>query len=419
MKGIFVLIGGLGDSSNSQLNEMTPLEAAFTPNLDFLATRGKLGYMFSTSPGETPPTEAALLSIFQNNPKCVLRSYLESVGVGLKLNQGDLVFRVNFGTVGSFEKGEIIDRRVGRTLATKEVKSLSNSINKINFPIIFEFIPTDNYKGVLVFRGNYSEIKISGNDSSYVNSSGMEVSGLEACSPLNRSRGSSEAAEMVNDFVHEVRILLSNHPVNQKREKKGFLPANYLFLRSPSVARASLKKYSKWGSANYTVLERGFSKASGMSNFNFKYPKFKGVDSYRNLWDGLRKAASHAERMINKNFDKFDYFYVHFKEVDIPGHDNKPFEKKAMIEYLDKTFFRYLARIAPMKKLRVVVTGDHSTCCKMKAHSSDPVPVLFYDGSLPDGKKTFNERAAKAGSMNRIIGCDLLSRTGFIKKKTK
>lgn len=418
MKGIFVVIGGLGDSSNAQLNEMTPLEAAFTPNLDFLATRGELGHMFATSPGETPSTENSLLSIFQNKPKCVSRSYLEAVGAGLKLQQGDLVFRVNFGTIGSFEKGEVIDRRVGRTLTTREARVLSKVINKINFPVPFEFVPTDNYKGILVFRGNYSDINISGNDFTYVYSSGLESAKLEVCSPLNRSRVSSEAAEMVNEFIHEVRVVLSNHFVNQRREKKGLLPANYLFLRSPSVTRIPLKEYPRWVSANYTVLERGFSKTSGMSNFNFKYPKFKGVDSYGNLWDGLKKAVRHAERILNKNLDKFDYFYVHFKETDIPGHDNKPFEKKAMIEYLDKTFFRYLVRIAPMKKLRVVVTGDHSTCCKMKSHSSDPVPVLLYNGLLLDGKKVFNEKTAKSGSLRRIIGCDLFEKTGFVRTRS-
>ncbi|MEK6832490.1 MAG: hypothetical protein AABY32_00455, partial [Nanoarchaeota archaeon] len=37
MKGILVILDGLGDLPNKQLNDMTPLEAAQTPNLDFLA----------------------------------------------------------------------------------------------------------------------------------------------------------------------------------------------------------------------------------------------------------------------------------------------------------------------------------------------------------------------------------------------
>ena len=35
MKGIFVIIDGMGDLPHSLLNGKTPLEAAHTPNMDF------------------------------------------------------------------------------------------------------------------------------------------------------------------------------------------------------------------------------------------------------------------------------------------------------------------------------------------------------------------------------------------------
>jgi len=50
MKGVFVIMDGLGDLPNHQLNDLTPLEAAKTPNLDFLSTRGELGYLYPVKP---------------------------------------------------------------------------------------------------------------------------------------------------------------------------------------------------------------------------------------------------------------------------------------------------------------------------------------------------------------------------------
>jgi len=39
MKGILVILDGIGDLPCKQLDGKTPLEAAEMPNLDFLATR--------------------------------------------------------------------------------------------------------------------------------------------------------------------------------------------------------------------------------------------------------------------------------------------------------------------------------------------------------------------------------------------
>jgi 2,3-bisphosphoglycerate-independent phosphoglycerate mutase len=81
---------------------------------------------------------------------------------------------------------------------------------------------------------------------------------------------------------------------------------------------------------------------------------------------------------------------------------------------LDKTFFKFLRKIAPPNKIKVVVTGDHSTPCKLKNHSADPVPVLFYNFGIPQEKK-FNESEARKGKLGKILGKDLFKKVGFVK----
>jgi 2,3-bisphosphoglycerate-independent phosphoglycerate mutase len=85
-----------------------------------------------------------------------------------------------------------------------------------------------------------------------------------------------------------------------------------------------------------------------------------------------------------------------------------------MLEYIDKTLFNFLRKFAPPNNIKVVITADHSTPCKLKNHSADPVPVLFFNGSIPKEKK-FNETEARKGLLGRINGKELLGKIGFLK----
>ena len=414
MKGVFVIIDGLGDLPNSKLGDKTPLEDAQTPNLDFLATRGMLGYMYPVKPNFIPESDEAIVSIFGNDLISSSRGQLEARGTDLKLTRGDLAFRVNFSTIDSLDKGNIIDRRAGRTLTTAEANSLAKAINKIKLSCKFEFKATLQHRAVLVFRGGFSE-DISGNDSTYVQGINSASSKISKCKALEDDENSQYSVNVVNEFLEKAYEVLKDHPVNIQRKKKGLLPANFLMIRGPGIEPPKLKRYPKWISSNYMPLEIGFSNVCGIKNFAFEYPKLKGIDAYENLWKGLRKACKHSIATLKKNLKRADYMYIHLKETDLPGHDNKPLEKKLMIEYIDLTLFRYLRKIAPPNKIQVVVTGDHSTPCKLKMHSADPVPVLFYNlGKIPSAKK-FCETECRKGKLGRMNGNELFQKVGFVK----
>ncbi|MDA3837132.1 MAG: hypothetical protein PF542_05920 [Nanoarchaeota archaeon] len=412
MKGIFVVIGGLSDGEVRQLGGKTPLEAAYTPNLDFLATRGQMANVYPIKQGYVPTNKESILSYFDNEADAASLGWLEARGAGLELSNGDLALRVNLGTINSIENGEIIDRRAGRTLSFKESKKLSKAINKMNFPHEFEFVMTQGHRGVLVFRGNYSD-SIVGNDLTYSKGVNQCIDKISYCAARNKDKLSLDTAEILNEFIYEAHVILNEHSVNKKRRSRGLLPANYLFVRGGGVATPKLKRLKHWVSCAYSPVSKGISKYSGMKTYPFKYPKLKGIDVYKNLWDGLRLGIAHSQKIIKKNMKKENYAFVYFPEVDVCGLDNKPFEKKAILEYLDKTFFRFLSKLATMNNLKVVVTGDCTTVSKLKAHSSDPVPIMLYDGQLPRERKYFNEISSRKGVLKRMVGCDLLKRVGF------
>ena len=413
MKGILVLIDGLGDLPCRQLNDKTPLESADTPNLDFIAARGEMGMMYSVKPGFIPESDEAIVAIFGNKQIDSTRGQLEARGADLKLARGDLAFRANFASIDSLEKGNILDRRVGRTLTTDEAEILSKSLNKINMPVEFIFKPTIQHRAVLVFKGGFSD-NVSGNDSTYIQGMTLPATKTGYCKALDDDENSQYSANITNEFIEKAFEVLNNHPINQERRKKGLLPANYLLIRGAGIEVPKLKLYRKWASFAYMPLEIGFSKLSGMSLYDFEYPKLKTLDAYKNLHDGLEKACDFSIKMIKKLKDDFNYIYLHLKETDLPGHDNKPIEKKIMIEYIDKTLFKFLREFAPPNKIKVAVTGDHSTTCKLKGHSADPVPVLLYDDSELR-EKHFSESNAEKGKLGKFNGNDFIKKIGFDK----
>lgn len=451
MKGILVILDGIGDLPCRQLDDKTPLEAAETPNLDFLATRGEMGYMYPVRPGFIPESDEAIISIFGNELINSSRGQLEARGADIKLTRGDLALRANFATIDSLKQGNIIDRRAGRTLTTAEAEELAKALNKIKLPCKFIFKPTIQHRGILVFRGGFSD-NITGNDSTYSKGEAKAAEKIGSFTAMDDDENSQYTVNIVREFADKAFKVLNIHPVNEERRRKGLLPANYLLVRGPGIEQPKLRYYKRWLSVAYMPLEIGFSKISGMDVFSFDYPRLKSLDSYENLREGLEKACNFSIKILKKHHKDFDYAYLHIKETDLPGHDNKPVEKKLMIEYIDKTLFKFLREFAPPKRIRIVVTADHSTPSKLKAHSADPVPVLLYNAKPPRAKnritaflqtatqkipihliktseekekgshfpekmskEKFCEKNARKGTLGRIMGKELLEKVGFLR----
>ncbi len=415
LKGILVIIDGLGDLPCRLLGDKTPLEAAAIPNMDFLAARGELGYMYPVKPAYVPGSGEALFSIFGNNPIGGVRGQLEARGTGIKLVHGDLAIRVNFATIDNLKDGNILDRRAGRTLIDSEIEDLSRALNEIKLPCDFVFKQTLNHRAVLVLRGGFSD-NISSNDAVYRQGKFHDSDKTKNVRALDEEENTQHTANIVNEFLIKAHEILKNHPVNLNRKKKGLMLANYLLTRSSVNEELKLKQYRNWLAFTYTPITNGFAEASGMKIFSFDYPKFKGVDAYGNFYEGLNKACKLAIKTIKKNYKNFDYAYIHLRETDNASHDNKPIEKKIMIEHIDSVLFRFLRKFAPYNKIKVVVTGDHSTPCKFKNHTADPVPVLFYNDSIPR-EKHFNEKEARLGKLGRMNGGELFEKTFFGKVK--
>ncbi len=423
MKKILVVLDGAADLPISFLNERTPLEKAETPNLDFLAKNGKLGYMYPINETTIPSSDNSLISIFGNNSKLCKRGFYEAVGSGFELKKGDLALRINFGTIENFKTRKVIDRRAGRTLTTKEAQILTKVLNeKINLPCKFEIKSTVQHRGVLVLKSNNLKFsdKISNIDNEWIEA-GKKINYFKFSEPLDNNKDSMQTANMINDFIRQAFKILDNHPINLERKKKGLFPANMIFTRGASTKIPKIKQYKNWMSINSMPLEVGIAKLSKMKNFSFKLPELKTIDVYENLYNSLNQQINFSIKIISKYHKNFNGCYIHFKETDVPGHDNKPYEKINLIEIIDKKFFNFLKEMALKYNWMVVVTCDHSTPCELKSHSPHPVPVLVYDikskekNEKKDHAHRFNEIEARIGSLGKFYGKNFMKKTGLNK----
>ena len=101
MKYIVVLGDGMSDEPIAALGGKTPLEAAKTPTMDELASKGEMGMVQNVPAGMSPGSEVANLAVMGYDPLTDFtgRSPLEALSVGVEMEPDDIIFRCNVATV--------------------------------------------------------------------------------------------------------------------------------------------------------------------------------------------------------------------------------------------------------------------------------------------------------------------------------
>ncbi len=413
-KIVYVLLDGVGDLPHPTLNGLTPLEAAYTPNLDSLARNGVMGQVISVGKGIAPQSDIAVFNMLGYSFRgggYVGRGVIESIGCNIDFRDGDLALRGNFATVD--ESRRITDRRAGRIISIDEAKAVCKTLNEsIRFSerdasIALE--PTVAHR--VVIRLRHSKMKLSDNitntDPAYDKVEGMGIAKattgdmfVQKSEAQDETPEAKTAAQLLNEFTDQVLKLLKDHPVNRARMTAGRKPMNCILARDsgnsfPSVQPINEKYGIEIGCIVEMPVEVGISKVLGMKMFEAG-----------SLEDYELKA-----RVAAKALSKVDAVYVHIKGPDEFGHDGDAKGKKKNLEDIDRRFFGTLFKeLTGIKNPAVIVSGDHSTPCLKKSHSDDPVPLLISGNKIKqDGSARFTEKYGKRGSLGLLMGADVLS----------
>lgn len=419
-KLLYIILDGVGDLPIEELGNKTPLEAADTPNMDKLASKGKGGYVYTVGEGIAPESDIGVISIlgYDAHKYYTGRGPLESYAEGLEVRDGDLAYRVNFATK-DLNSNRIIDRRVGRGLTTQEATELAREVNnKVKLKSAptssFQFKNTIGHRGVLVIRRKDGRLsaEVTNTDPAYGKEGSFGVAKakfekvLLKCEPTPEYRNSEEAkiaASLTNEFIEESTTILNESPVNKKREKEGKLIANLILSRDAGDRLPKFPKLNKlynrrFGCFVEMPVERGIALLTGMEIVDLPLPS-----------GDLKKDYILRSEKVLSVLEDFDCLYIHIKGPDEPAHDGNFTKKKESIELIDKYFFGEILPKLDMENAVIAITADHSTPCKVKAHSADPVPFLVTGGGVsPDGLRAFCESESRKGSLGKMTGPDII-----------
>lgn len=377
---IFFLIDGLAD----KLSLKTPLKLAKKPNINKLLKTSFLCEFFPVKKENWPKIASSSITGLANlhilgyplKAEKVKRGPLEAFGSEIDYKEGELALRVDFGTVD--KNLTVIDRRAGRN--TFGFNELEKAINSLTFEIPFHFHRTYGHRGVLIFKAKLSPY-ITDSDPYKIKSKVKKIK------PLKKDALSKKTAKIVQKFLEESHYLLDSHPVNNLREKRGLLKANYLLTREAGNSLPKLGNFFKKNKFKngLVIAENGVVKG-GCLLCGFEALTLPEIESLKQRYLFLKKA-------ILNNFQKYDLIYLHLKEADEASHDKDFQRKKKFFEFFDN----WLGSL--IKKLRVevkyVITGDHITNTKNGNHLYGPLPLLIINHQKPNQPKEFSEIEAK------------------------
>jgi 2,3-bisphosphoglycerate-independent phosphoglycerate mutase len=99
---------------------------------------------------------------------------------------------------------------------------------------------------------------------------------------------------------------------------------------------------------------------------------------------------------LRENWDRFNYFFVHYKYTDTAGEDGDFDRKVAKLEEVDE----HINGLLELEPDVLMVAGDHSTPALMASHSWHPVPfMLRAKNCRADECDNFGETALLQGSL--------------------
>lgn len=363
-----IVLDGIGDIATKQQGYLTPLEAANTPNLDKLAKDSAQGRMTPVAPGITPGSGPGHLALFGYDPVEVQvgRGVIESLGLGIELKAGDVAARANFCTLD--KKGIVTDRRAGRieTEVCEELCALlAKKVKKIgDTQVIIK--PGKGHRFVVIFRGKGLEGPLTDADPH------REGKPIPAVEPVNKkSAKAKKAAKLIAEFYKVALPIIKN-----KQPANGFLMRG--IAHQPDIQLFEDRYKLKPACIAVYPMYKGLAQLVGMTKI-----------------EGAQTIAEQFETYLNE-YDNYDFFFIHYKYPDMYGEDGNFDAKRKAIEDFDDALPLLMNKMPDV----LVITGDHSTPCKVAGHSWHPQPVMIQsEFSGADKLDRFTETGANLGSL--------------------
>jgi 2,3-bisphosphoglycerate-independent phosphoglycerate mutase len=392
MKYIIIVPDGMADDPVEELGNKTPLEAARTPHMDYLAQHGSMGLIQTIPDKMKPGSDIGNMALMGYDPKKYHsgRAPLEAANLNVTLADDEIAFRCNLVTVVD---NKMLDYSAGH-ITTKEASLLIDALNEQIDLEGVKFYTGKSYRHLLVLKvrdlKKYCAIKTTP-PHDILNK------------PIKTYLPQGQESQMLLKLMERSKDIFEKHPANQVRIDLNESPANMIWLWGQGI-RPKLpsfqEKFGVKGSIISAVdLVNGIGRLAGLDIIDVP-----GITGYYDT-NYLAK-AEYALASLKKK----DFVYIHIEAPDEAGHNGDIKEKVTAIERVDRDIVgTILKHYGEHDNVRILVLPDHPTPVKLRTHTSDPVPFVMYGkGIAHDHSQTFGETAAKQNGLKFKSGEALL-----------
>ncbi len=402
MKYILLVGDGMGDYPISELGGKTPLAAAHTPHMDWIANNGELGLAKTIPQGCEAGSDTANLSILGYDPAAIQtrRGPLEAASLGVRVAGGDVAFRCNLVTLSKHDGVLTMDDYSASHISSEEGRQLIQDIDAALGNETFRFFPGVSYRHLMIWHGGTQDIE---------STPPHDIVGQAVQPYLDRVKPHKVLLELM-DRAHEI---LKAHPINQSRIRKGAKPGSHVWFwgqgHAPKLKTFEDRTGLKGAMISAVDLLKGIAVYIGLDVI-----EVPGATGY--LDTDYEAKGRYALSAIKD----CDFVYVHVEAPDEAAHAGLLNEKiKAIEEFDGKVVGTVLDGMGEFSEYRIMVTTDHCTPLSVKTHTREPVPFAIWGTDSPEPSEAsggFNEAEAEVRGLLVADGHKVIDRLTGVSK---
>ena len=389
---VLFLGDGMADEPLDELDGRTPLQAAATPNMDWIAANGRCGEMLTLPEGFPTSSDVANMSVLGGDLATELcgRGPLEAASQGIEMGPDDVLFRMNLitvapgGTLADFSGGHIAAPEQQEAIAMLNAQIADSW--KGNDGEWIRFHAGVSYRNLLQLHGS----AFSGREVAYDKPDDNSGNPVSEHLPKAKSPAGEYTAKVLRDITARAADVLAGRQ------------ANGIWLWSGGKAGAIHSVSKKYGIRGAIVAAvdviNGLGRTMGLDVI-----KVPGATGYIDTnYEGKADAAIKAIK------DGYDFVYVHIEATDEVSHAQDLKLKLKAIEDFDRRLVGRV-RAALGDSVAYCVLPDHPVPLHLGKHTRTPVPVAVYQpGVAPDDVKSYDEIGCPKGALGYLKGGDLM-----------
>lgn len=348
MKTILIILDGASEHKLHELNDMTPLEYAYTPTIDKIIKEGFHHKTIFYPQNREPDSLNCILSILGLNENLIPRNraYLEALAADIPVENDEAVLRCN---LISFRDG-VFESFNGSGLSSLQMKGAAENVN-VSDEIKFYHI--SDYRNLIVVKKNQS------------------ICSLKDIAPHENM---GQQMEFMLESIKEIKLLNEFADVNRFNENG----KNYMFYpwgvseatKLPTFSSIHHKSCSCICSAE---IVKGIAKAMDINLVKLNCST-GDVDT-----DLCEKA-----RAVLKEIQKQDVVIAHINGTDEVSHRKDLNGKIEFIEKIDREFLSNIYENIDYGT-NLIIVSDHQTSTRTGKHEKGFVDIIMNSEITEEG----------------------------------